>query len=216
MKVKRLLVFLLTFIITIAISLLGYCGYQFFSIRAENNTADVEKSDCLVVLGAAVWENGQPSPVFGDRLSRAAELYRAGAARKIIVSGGLGIYPPEEAEAGRRFLVEAGVADADIIRETEGMTTFEQGERVREICRRENFRSIALVTSFFHERRAIQIFHNAGLSEVRDARCTHTRFQDINKWISREAIALAVMNWWIWTLIGLILGAIFLLIRRRN
>jgi vancomycin permeability regulator SanA len=216
MKSKSLLTLLLIFVVTTALSLLCYCGYQFFTIRTANHITEVEKSDCIVVLGAAVWEKGVPSPVFGDRLSRAAELYHAGIAPKIIVSGGLGIHPPEEAEAGRIFLIELGVADADIIRETQGMTTFEQGEKVREICEHENFKSIALVTSFFHEKRAVQIFNNAGLNEVRGARCPHTRFQDINKWIARESVALAVMNWWIWLSIGLFFGAVFMLIRKRR
>ncbi|HQU84982.1 MAG TPA: YdcF family protein [Pyrinomonadaceae bacterium] len=216
MKFKSLLTRLLIFVITIFISLLVYFSYQFLTIRASNNVAEVEKSDCIVVLGAAVWEKGRPSPVFGDRLLRAAELYKAGTAKKIIVSGGLGTNPPEEAEAGRLFLIENGVSDTDIIREKQGMTTAEQADRVREICERENFKSVALVTSFFHEKRAMQIFENAGLADVRGARCTHTRFQDINKWISREAIALAVMNWWIGILSGLVLGGIWTFLRRRN
>lgn len=215
MKFKSLLKFLLPFVITISISLTVYCVYQFLSIRASNNVAEVEKSDCIVVLGAAVWDKGKPSPVFGDRLNRAAELYKNGTAKKIIVSGGLGTNPPEEAEAGRLFLIEAGIPDGDIIREMQGMTTTEQAERVREICERENFKSIALVTSFFHEKRAVQIFENANLSDVRGARCTHTRFQDINKWISRESVALAVMNWWIWILSGLILGGVWKFLRMR-
>lgn len=216
MKLKPVLTFLLPFVITILVSLTFYCVYQFFSIRAGNNTAEVEKSDCIVVLGAAVWEEGKPSPVFGDRLNRAAELYRAGTAKKIIVSGGLGTNPPEEAEAGRMFLIKAGIPDGDIIREMQGMTTAEQAERVREICERENFKSVALVTSFFHEKRAVQIFENAGLTDIRGARCTHTRFQDINKWISRESLALAVINWWIWILNGLVLGVAWILLRKRN
>lgn len=190
-----------------------YVAYQFTTIRLGNSTTDVPQSDCLVVLGAAVWENGQPSPVLNDRLARAAELYHSGAARKIIVSGGLGKHPPAEAEVGRIFLVNARVNEADIILEMDGMTTAEQAERVREICEREKFKTIALVTSFFHERRAIQIFNNAGFSEVRDARCIHTRFQDINWWVFRESIALAAMNWLIWASIGLVAGLLFIWFR---
>lgn len=54
----------------------------------------------------------------------------------------------------------------------------------------------------------MQVFENADLIDVRGARCSHTRFQDINKWIVREAIALAVMNRWIWILGGLMSGGI--------
>lgn len=208
---KTLIVFL-----ALVLAFVIYSAYQFATIRLGNSTTDVAQSDCLVVLGAAVWENGQPSPVFNDRLMRAAELYRSGVARKIIVSGGLGKHPPKEAEAGRIFLINAGVNEADIIRETEGMTTAEQAERVREICERESFKTIALVTSFFHERRAIQIFKNAGFSEIRDARCIHTRFQDINWWVFRESIALAAMNWLIWSSAGFVAGLLLVWFRTGN
>lgn len=203
-------------LLTIVLAFLIYSAYQFTTIRLGNSTTDVLQSDCLVVLGAAVWENGQPSPVFNDRLARAAELYHSGVARKIIVSGGLGKNPPPEAEAGRIFLVNAGVDDADIIREMDGMTTAEQADRVKEICERENFKTIALVTSFFHERRAIQIFKNAGFSAVNDARCIHTRFQDINWWVFRESIALAAMNWLVWAGSGLAAGLLFIWFRNRK
>lgn len=213
---KKLLSNSLRIFLAVVLAFAVYVGYQFASIRSSNSTSEVAASDCLVVLGAAVWENGQPSPVFGDRLARAAELYHAGVARKIIVSGGLGKHPPAEAEVGRIFLVNAGVNEADIIRETDGMTTAEQAERVKEICERENFKTIALVTSFFHERRAIQIFNSAGLNEVRDARCTHNRFQDINWWVFRESIALAAMNWLIWASVGLLAGLLFNWLRSRK
>ncbi|HEX8194632.1 MAG TPA: YdcF family protein [Pyrinomonadaceae bacterium] len=207
---RKILFKSLTVFLTIFLAFAIYAAYQFTTIRLGNTTTEAAQSDCLVVLGAAVWENGQPSPVLNDRLARAAELYHSGVARKIIVSGGLGKHPPAEAEAGRIFLVNAKVNEADIILEMGGMTTAEQAERVKEICERENFKTIALVTSFFHERRAIQIFNNAGFSGVRDARCTHTRFQDINWWVFRESIALAAMNWLTWSGVGLASGLFFI------
>jgi vancomycin permeability regulator SanA len=210
---RKILFNSLVVLLAIVFAFVIYAAYQFTTIRLGNSITDVAPSDCLVVLGAAVWENGQPSPVLTDRLARAAELYHSGIARKIIVSGGLGKHPPAEAEAGRIFLVNAGVNETDIIRETDGMTTVEQAERVREICEREKFKTIALVTSFFHERRAIQIFNRAGFSDVRDARCIHTRFQDINWWVFREAVALAAMNLLTWASGGLLVGSIFVWFR---
>ena len=159
-----------------------------------------------MVLGAAVWQGGQPSPVLRDRLSRAAELYHQGAADKIICSGGLGKYPPSEAEAGKQFLLKAGVPEEAIIMEPLSASTSEQAKRIKEICDREGFKSIALVTSFFHEKRAMQLFGNAGFTEIADARCTHERFEDLDYWVAREALALALMNWWHWAAVGLGIG----------
>ena len=139
-KVKLLVV---SFGVTLSLSLILYIAYQFVSLRSQNYTTKVAHTDCIVVLGAAVWPGGQPSSVLRDRLSRAAELYHEGVAGKIIVSGGVGRYPPSEAEVGKQFLLKAGVAETDIIKESVSSSTSEQALRIKEICDQEGFESIA-------------------------------------------------------------------------
>jgi uncharacterized SAM-binding protein YcdF (DUF218 family) len=199
-----------TSVASICAALILYAVFQFVSLRAQNSTTDVGRADCLVVLGAAVWPGGQPSPVLRDRLARAAELYRQGVADKILCSGGVGKYPPAEAEVGKQFLMKAGVPEGAIITEPASASTSEQAKSIKEICEREGFESIALVTSFFHERRAIQLFKGAGFDSIEDARCTHERFEDLNFWVAREALALTVMNWWQWAVAGLGMAALVL------
>jgi uncharacterized SAM-binding protein YcdF (DUF218 family) len=202
-----------SFLASIIAALIIYVAYQFVDLRTGNSITTVTHADCLVVLGAAVWPGGQPSPVLRDRLTRAAELYHDGVAGKIICSGGVGKYPPAEAEVGKQFLMKAGVAERDIIMESASVSTSEQAVRIRKICDQEGFQSIALVTSFFHEKRAIQLFRSAGFANIQDARCTHERFEDLNYWVARDALALTVMNWWQWAAIGLVAGLLLLIYR---
>src|SRR5437867_1884027 len=162
-KKERMVILIL--VISLASQLIAvtiYFAYQFVDLRLKNSTTIVTSTDCIVVLGAAVWPGGRPSPVFGDRLLRAAQLYREGIAHKIICSGGVGKYPPAEAKVGREFLLNAGVADVDILLETVGSSTSEQVGLIKTICDREGFKSIALVTSFFHEKRADHYLREAG------------------------------------------------------
>ena len=201
-------------VISMSAALILYLAYQFVSLRSQNYVTTVPRSDCLVVLGAAVWPGGQPSFVLRDRLARAAELYHEGVARKIICSGGVGRYPPAEALVGKQFLLRAGVAEEDIIMEAASASTADQAKLIKEISDREGFRTIALVTSFYHEKRATQLFRRAGFTSIADARCTHERFVDINFWVARESAALAVMNWWQWAAIGLGTGVLILGYRR--
>jgi uncharacterized SAM-binding protein YcdF (DUF218 family) len=200
--------------VSMSAALILYLGYQFVSLRSQNYVTNVPRSDCLVVLGAAVWPGGQPSFVLRDRLARAAELYHEGVADKIICSGGVGRYPPAEALVGKEFLLRAGVAEGDIIMESSSASTAEQAELIKGICDREGFRKIALVTSFYHERRATQLFRRAGFTDIADARSTHERFVDLNYWVARESAALAVMNWWHWAAPALAIGLLFLAYRR--
>ncbi|HWT03793.1 MAG TPA: YdcF family protein [Pyrinomonadaceae bacterium] len=202
------------FVVSVCAALVIYLAYQFISLRSQNYVTTVPRSDCLVVLGAAVWPDGRPSYVLRDRLARAAELYHAGVAGKVITSGGVGRHPPAEALAGKEFLVRAGVPEGDIIMEASSTSTAEQAELIKEICDREGFRKIALVTSFYHEKRATQLFARAGFTDIADARCTHERFADLNYRVARESAILAVMNWWQWAATGLGIGALFLGYRR--
>ncbi|HKC63097.1 MAG TPA: YdcF family protein [Pyrinomonadaceae bacterium] len=193
-------------VLSLAATLLVYVAYQFISLRSQNNLTTVPRSDCIVILGAAVWPGGQPSFVLRDRIARAAELYQERIADKIICSGGLGKYPPEEAEVEKQLLMKAGVPEEAIIMELASTSTSEQAKLIKEICDREGFRSIALVTSFYHEKRATQLFRNVGFKNIADARCTHERFEDLNFWVGREALALAVLNWWQWVVTGISIG----------
>ena len=197
-------------VISVGAALILYLAYQFVSLRSQNYVTNVPRSDCLVVLGAAVWPGGQPSHVLRDRLARAAELYHAGVARKVICTGGVGRHPPAEALVGKEFLVRAGVPEGDIIMEAASTSTAEQAELIKEISDREGFQKIALVTSFYHQRRAAQLFARAGFTDIADARCTHDRFVDLNYWVARESAILAVMNWWQWAAAGLAIGLMFL------
>ncbi len=199
-----------TFIVSTGAALILYLTYQFVSIRLQNYLSTVPSTDCIVILGAAVWPGGQPSLVLRDRLLRAVELYHAGVADKIICSGGVGRYPPAEAEVEKQFLMKAGVAEKDIIMELASTSTSEQATLIKGICDREGFKSIALVTSFYHEKRAIQLFRAAGFTDIEDARCTHERFEDLDFRVGREALALAVLNWWQWAATGFSMSLLIL------
>jgi uncharacterized SAM-binding protein YcdF (DUF218 family) len=199
-----------TILVAILITLLCYLAYEFVDLQSGNATTAVARSDCLVILGAAVWPGGQPSPVLRDRIARAAELYHEGVAGKIICSGSVGKYPPAEAEVEKQLLMKTGIPEQDIILEPSSFSTAQQAELIKEICDREGFQSIALVTSFYHEKRAIRLFRGAGFTQIEDARCTHERFEDLNYWIARETLALALINWWSWGAIGTLIGMLAL------
>lgn len=57
----------------------------------------LESADCLIVLGARVWESGEPSDALQYRLDSAVEAYNAGLAGAVIVCGRAG-----QQRAGKR------------------------------------------------------------------------------------------------------------------
>ena len=78
-----------------------------------------------IVLGAAVWPGGVPSPSLRRRAEAAAALYRAGRVAGIVGTGGLGRHPPSEAEAIRAIVLAQGVPETAVILEDRSTNTRE-------------------------------------------------------------------------------------------
>lgn len=78
-------------------------------------------SAAALLLGAAVWPGGEPSPTLLRRTRHAARLWHAGEVRWVVACGGTGRHPPSEAEAMRRVLAGEGVPERAI--RTEGRST---------------------------------------------------------------------------------------------
>lgn len=78
-----------------------------------------------IVLGAAVWPGGLPSPALRRRAEKAAALYLDGTVGGIVATGAVGRHPPSEARAIRDLVVERGVPDSAVILEERSTTTLE-------------------------------------------------------------------------------------------
>ncbi len=74
----------------LAVTLLGLVlalGFTAFRVWQVGTDDDERPVDAIVVLGAAQYD-GRPSPVFAARLDHAIDLYRAGVAKHLVVTGG--------------------------------------------------------------------------------------------------------------------------------
>jgi uncharacterized SAM-binding protein YcdF (DUF218 family) len=102
------------------------------------------RADVMVVLGGGSWERPQ----------RAAELFREGAAPRILLTGDGDCY------SNRRELVAAGVPIAAIEVESKSRSTKENALLSVTILRRLGARRVILVTSWYHSRRARNCFRH--------------------------------------------------------
>lgn len=76
-----------------------------------------------IILGAAVWPGGRPSPTLRRRTEAAGRLYLEGKVCGIIATGGSGRYPPAEAEVMRDILLGLGIPTQAIILESHARST---------------------------------------------------------------------------------------------
>ena len=107
-----------------------------------------------------------------DRFTNTLWLYRAGKVRRIIISGGLATLRPQpgtvpEAEELATLLKLAGVPASAILVEPRSHNTRENALFTKALLQEHpDIKSLVLVTSAFHERRALACFEKVGLHPV--------------------------------------------------
>lgn len=139
-------------------SFAGLCGLVAYDAGVD----DARPADAIVVLGAAVFEGGEPSPVLEARWAHAAQLYQRGLAPLIVVSGGVGAHPPSEAEVMARLAAAAGVPADGLVLEDQAHTTQQSVRFTTPLLEESDVQSIIVVTSPFHLFRATWMYRDAG------------------------------------------------------
>ncbi|MBV7697745.1 vancomycin high temperature exclusion protein [Streptomyces sp. TRM70350] len=125
-----------------------------------HTTADAPRTDVAVVFGAGLW-NGEPSPYLAHRLDAAAELYRAGRVKVVLVTGDNSREDYDEPDAMRAYLTRHGVPDARIVSDYAGFDTWDSCVRARKIF---GVDEAVLISQGFHIRRAVALCEAAGVT----------------------------------------------------
>ena len=146
------------------IAVFGINAYVKGSVRDQilsvEEAAELQDVDCILVLGCFVRGDGTPSDMLQDRLARGVELYHAGAAPKILMTGDHGQTNYNEVVAMKRFAVEAGIVSSDVFMDHAGFSTYESMYRAKEIFQA---KKILIVTQGYHLYRAIYIAESLGM-----------------------------------------------------
>ena len=121
-----------------------------------------KKADCILILGAGV-KDGKPKPMLRDRLLTGIELYKSGAADKIIMSGDHGRADYDEVNVMRAFAIEQGVRAEDIFLDHAGFSTYDSVYRAKNIFGAEN---IIIVSQKYHLYRALYIAKKLGAESL--------------------------------------------------
>jgi len=112
--------------------------------------------DAIVVPGAAVWPDGQPSPALARRVREACRLWRAHKAPLILISGGIGRNPPSEAEVGARIAAAEGVPIESLILEDRSTSTEENARFSRDLVPKLD--RVLVTTDNYHAWRSGRVF----------------------------------------------------------
>ena len=116
---------------------------------------------CILVLGCAVWEDNQPSPMLKDRLDTAITLYNAGAAPKLLLSGDNSVKEYSEPDCMLAYALDQGVPAEDIFLDFAGFSTYESIYRAHAVFKVD--RAI-VVTQKYHLYRALKACDALGIN----------------------------------------------------
>lgn len=164
MKALRTLIkLLITLVVIVVICLAGTNLYVLHQAKGQIISLSEAKdkgAQVIVVLGAGTYPDGSPSPILAQRLQTAVNLYREGAAKKILISGDHGQVHYDEIKSMRNWLRHHQVKAEDIYADHAGFSTYESAYRADAIF---SVRTAIVVTQPYHLPRALYDFQSRGI-----------------------------------------------------
>ncbi len=145
-----------------ALLLAAYLVVTFVQVEVAAYRDDRSTSDALVVLGAAQYD-GRPSPALQGRLDHAYDLYRAGVAPRIVLTGSK--QPGDrftEAFAGFDYLRGRGVPEGDLVIVDDGDSTWESLAAAERILAGRGWNRVTLVSDGYHNARLVAMSGDLG------------------------------------------------------
>ena len=164
--------------------------------------APLKPADAVVVFAGGVGELGKAGGGTQERLQHAIDIYRERYAAHLVFSSGY-TYSFPEAELMRAAAIEQGVPPAAIVLEARSTNTYENARFTAEIFRDHRWQSMLLVSSPYHMRRALLVWHRVapGLA-VTPAPPSRSQFYDHARGASLDQIRaivheyLAIGDYW--------------------
>jgi uncharacterized SAM-binding protein YcdF (DUF218 family) len=178
-------------ILTITLILLIglYFTIMSWQIISVWKTSHGQRSDCLIILGAGVWD-GKPSPAMQERLDVALQAYKDKLANYIIASGGKGKDEIlSEAEVMKTYLDEKGVPYIAVILEDQSNNTIENLQNSKKIMDARHYKTAIIVTHGYHALRASLIAKSMGISHT--VQPVQVRPINLTYYVLRECTGIA-------------------------
>ncbi|MFG1924955.1 vancomycin high temperature exclusion protein [Cryptosporangium sp. NPDC048952] len=161
-SLRRRLVALVVGVVTIALLACAAGLAWEWSASSGHRLAAEEAPDApvAIVFGTELDPNGTPKPMLANRLETAAELYRAGKVRALLVSGDGEGNSGDEVTSMTRYLTRHGVPAAKIVADPHGLDSYDTCVRARDVYGVER---ALLVTQGFHLPRAVALCRHVGV-----------------------------------------------------
>lgn len=191
--IKRILLVLVGLALVVSLCVLGVNIFVKSSVSDRIVTVEKAKdlnADCIIVLGAGLRPDGNPTWMLEDRIKVGDELYKNHAAPKIIMSGDHGRESYDEVNAMKKYAKNEGVPSKDIFMDHAGFETYDTMYRARDVF---GAKKVIIVTQKYHLYRAMYAAKKLGL-EAYSVSATKRKYdnkqwlRDIREWLARVKI----------------------------
>lgn len=160
------------------IFLIWFVGHTIF-ITVDGLHDNGKSADVAVILGSKVNEDGTLSERLEKRLECGLNLYQNNRVKKIIVSGGLGKEGFYEGDKMKEYLIANRVPDAAIIVDNLGNNTRATADNVLQLRDSLHFKSIIVVSQYFHITRTKMLFKERGFRDVSGVSPNYFEIKDL-------------------------------------
>lgn len=146
---------------------------------------DVQNVDCVLILGAGLKADGTPSHMLEDRLKVGVEVAKKLSVDCILMSGdNSGEYYNEPA-AMKKYAMELGVPESQILLDGQGFSTYESITRAADVY---GFDNVIVITQEYHLYRALHIADRCDIDAVGVSADLRPYFMQIKRDV-REVLA---------------------------
>ncbi len=125
--------------------------------------AQAPAREVAIIFGAEVYPSGKPSPYLRARLDLGVELYKAGKAKTLIVSGVDSSAHGKESSSMKKYLVARGIPASKIVVDRFGNDTYATCVRAKQVF---GVTEALLVSQRYHLFRAVTTCRAVGVDAV--------------------------------------------------
>ncbi len=123
----------------------------------------LEPADCIIVYGARIKNDGNPSHALAVRVLQGVSLYENGRGYHLVMSGGYNPDGVSESSGMKNFAVSMGVPQARILTDEEGYGTFDTAINSKWIMEKRGWHRSISVSHYYHLLRIKLAAHRVGL-----------------------------------------------------
>jgi len=165
--------------------------YLFILKSPHSAEEDISEQNNLgVVLGAAVWSDNNPSPLFQSRIRKAFLMLRSNKISTILLTGGMAPGELSEAQSASELLKKLGVPENRMILEQKTSTTIEQIKFIASKYNLSSYDKIIIISDSFHLARVHEMCKFLNLDALQIPSGHELKWEKLLYYRLRETFAL--------------------------